>query len=157
MDPPSGPPRKTVALKPVVADVSGCSDPSWWRDANGVCWPSAPDGHDGGSGGDEGGSGDDGGGGGTPGGGGATPTDEPVANDEDADCIDLGCKLREPTAAEKQKILDLINNRLRNDGFCAQVKASALAMVERNLQVWDNTVYAKNAAGQDARLLGAAP
>jgi hypothetical protein len=85
-----------------------------------------------------------------------TPTGEPVADDEAVDCIDLGCKLRDPTEAERQRVLELID-QWRSDGFCAEVRASALEMVNRGLQVWDNRVYALNDSGKPATLLGAAP
>jgi hypothetical protein len=55
-----------------------------------------------------------------------------------------------------QKVKDLIN-RIRPDGFCGQVRANALAMVNRRFRVWDNIVWAPNDRGQDAKLLGAAP
>jgi hypothetical protein len=94
------------------------------------------------------------------GGGGGDPGDtaeEPAADDETADCIDLGCKLRDPEPTELKKVLDLIDQRLRSDGFCGEVKASALAMVERKLQVWENEVLAPNDDGVLAPLLGEAP
>lgn len=75
-------PRTTV-LKPVVVEAEGCSDETWWRDANGQCWPPDPDPGSGGSG-DNGGDpgGDDGWG---SGGGGM---DDP--NDPDPDPCDTG-------------------------------------------------------------------
>jgi hypothetical protein len=68
-----------------------------------------------------------------------SPDCETAADDEAADCIDLGCDLRDPTPAERQQVLNLIDS-LRTDGFCGEVRASALAMVNRHLQVWDNRV-----------------
>jgi hypothetical protein len=105
--------------------------------------------------GGSGGSGTIGDGGGTGGGGGGSggnqspwcpanecdppPDDGVPADDERADCIDLGCQLRDPTTAERQRVLDLIGT-LRTDGFCAEVRESAMRMVNRRLQVGDNRV-----------------
>lgn len=110
-------------------------------------------GDDGGSIGDDGdigGGGDSGGGGGGGGGGircpdwdpecaSTEPDPEPKPEDESEACEDLGCKLRDPSDPERQRVLELINT-LRTDGFCAQVRESALQMVNRRLQLWDNTV-----------------
>jgi hypothetical protein len=79
-------------------------------------------------------------------------TEEP-ADDELADCVDLGCDLRDPTDAERKKILDLIGS-LRTDGFCAEVRESAMRMVNRHVQVWDKRVKYPETGGP---LYGAAP
>lgn len=85
----------------------------------------------------------------------STPTGQPIANDEDARCVDLGCRLRAPTPAEIDSVSSLIA-QIRTDGFCGEVRANAQAMVERGLQVWDNRVYV-NVNGTDRTLLGEAP
>lgn len=118
--------------------------------------------------GGSGGGGTIGDGGGTGGGGGGSgnqapwcpdndcspPPDEgALADDELADCIDLGCRLRDPTPGERQRILDLIGT-LRTDGFCAEVRESALRMVNRQVQVWDNRTTYPETGGT---LYGAAP
>jgi hypothetical protein len=84
------------------------------------------------------------------------PPAEDHSNDEGIHCTDLGCKLRDVTDAERQKVLDEISS-LREEGFCGEVRANALAMVNRRLQVWENRVYAPNDQGQMAVLLGEAP
>lgn len=103
-------------------------------------------------------SGGGGGGSGTAPGDSGCPEDpvcasQEAADDELATCTDLGCDLRDPTAAERQKVLDLINT-LRTDGFCAEVRESALTMVNRYLQVWDNRVKYPETG---TTLYGAAP
>lgn len=85
-----------------------------------------------------------------------TPTGEPVADDEWYYCVDLGCNLREPTAAERLRVQELVN-RIRSDGFCGEIRASAQAMIDRHLRVWENEVYTANDQGKQATLLGEAP
>jgi len=75
------------------------------------------------------------------------------ADDELADCADLGCQLRDPTPAEHKQIMDLIAT-LRTDGFCGEVRESAIRMVNRHVQVWDNRVIYPETG---TPLYGAAP
>lgn len=42
-EPDLGGPSNTFQLKPIVVDGSDCSDPTWWRDDAGTCWPPDPD------------------------------------------------------------------------------------------------------------------
>lgn len=79
-----------------------------------------------------------------------------VADDEEVDCEDVGCKLRDPTPSEREKIMSLIS-RIRSDGFCGQIRSSATQMVNRKVQVWDNEVLVLNENGQKVELLAEAP
>lgn len=54
-------------------------------------------------------------------------------------CEDLGCKLREPTSQEAERVHTLIDS-ISTEGFCGRVRESAQTMVNRELKVWDNRV-----------------
>ena len=95
----------------------------------------------------------------TSGGGGTTttqssPSEGLVADDETITCDGLpGCDMRPPTAAELQTVLNEIG-KIRTDGFCGQVRESALQMVQRGLQVWTKLFYIKGDDGRDRKFLG---
>lgn len=94
-------------------------------------------------------------GGGAPGSDPEPTPDEPVADDEVANCIDLGCRLEDPDSAQLAKIHAEIDE-IRDEGFCGQVKANARAMVARHVQVWSNRVTI-TMDGKEGVLLGEAP
>jgi hypothetical protein len=48
-------------------------------------------------------------------------------------------------------------NRIRSDGFCGQVKQSAIAMVQRGLQVWTKLFYITGDDGRERKFLGESP
>jgi hypothetical protein len=115
-----------------------------------------------------GGSGGTGGSGGSGGTGGTStpcpdygcPQPEPIspgeaADDEMADCVDIGCELRNATESERAKVEAEIAE-IRDEGFCGQVKANARVMIARHLQVWSNRVTVR-VDGKDRTLLGEAP
>jgi hypothetical protein len=45
-------------------------------------------------------------------------------------------------------------NKIRTDGFCGQVRQSALEMVQRGLQVWTKLFYIKGDDGLDRKFWG---
>lgn len=71
-EPELGGPSNTYQLKPLVVDGSDCSDPTWWRDDAGTCWPPDPD-----NGSDDSPLGGDPGDPGDPSGGGLEEQDDP--------------------------------------------------------------------------------
>jgi hypothetical protein len=177
--PAAAAPSSTYVLDPVVVIGKPGCDP--YMDINfceggggGTCISSASAGdtlvytsgcEPGGGGGTIGGGGDGGGSGGT--GGTSTPCPdygcpepEPIspreaADDEMADCVDIGCELRNATESERAKVEAEIAE-IRDEGFCGQVKANARVMIARHLQVWSNRVTVR-VDGKDRTLLGEAP